>query len=111
MINNIGDGSKFLGNIILSERVRKNIEKDSRLKDYEIIDGQQRITVLLMIIKFIEYKYGEDLYINTDYCDLEMESLKAFPVLYENAFQESIALSDSIRETDDLNQIPHYLYL
>lgn len=111
LINNIGDGSKFLGNIILSERVRKNIEKDSRLKDYEIIDGQQRITVLLMIIKFIEYKYGEDLYINTDYCDLEMESLKAFPVLYENAFQESIALSDSIRETDDLNQIPHYLYL
>ena len=57
LINNIGAGAKFLGNIILSETKR---ETGNQLKDYEIIDGQQRITTLLMILKFIQYKYGEE---------------------------------------------------
>lgn len=45
LINNIGAGAKFLGNVILSETKRENGNPQS-LKDYEIIDGQQRITTL-----------------------------------------------------------------
>ena len=51
LINNIGAGAKFLGNVILSETKRENGNPQS-LKDYEIIDGQQRITTLLMILFF-----------------------------------------------------------
>ena len=114
LINNIGGGAKFLGNIILSETKRKNEDLQNELnesKDYEIIDGQQRITTLLIILRFIRYKYGEDLSINNDICSLEIQSFKGFSKLYEDAFSNDSANQKDIKETDDLNQIDHYLYM
>ena len=73
LINNIGAGAKFLGNVILSEIKRENGNPQS-LKDYEIIDGQQRITTLLMILRFIQYKYGEDLNVSRNFCPLKIQS-------------------------------------
>jgi uncharacterized protein with ParB-like and HNH nuclease domain len=110
LINNIGAGAKFLGNVILSETKRENGNPQS-LKDYEIIDGQQRITTLLMIFRFIQYKYGNDLNINGDLCPLRIQSFAGFATLYKHAFSEACAQQDSVKETDDLNQIPHYLYI
>ena len=50
LLSDLLKGSRFLGNIILSIR-RNNI--------YEIIDGQQRTTVIRMIIECIKSKFGE----------------------------------------------------
>ena len=108
LINNIGAGAKFLGNIILSETKR---ETGNQLKDYEIIDGQQRITTLLMILKFIQYKYGEDLNVDGNYCPLEIQSFEGFSELYKNAFSDTAAELERVKNTDDLNQLPHYLYM
>ena len=108
LINNIGAGAKFLGNIILSETKR---ETGNQLKDYEIIDGQQRITTLLMILKFIQYKYGEDLNVDGNYCPLEIQSFEGFSELYKNAFSDTAAELERVKNTDDLNQLPHYLYV
>lgn len=110
LINNIGAGVKFLGNVILSE-TRREKENPQSLKDYEIIDGQQRITTLLMILRFIQYKYGEDLNVSRDFCSLKIQSFEGFSTLYENAFSEESAQLLSVKKTDDLNQIPHYLYM
>lgn len=115
LINNIGVGSKFLGNVILSETKRNPQHSqgtnDIGLKDYEIIDGQQRITTLLMILRFIQFKYGEDLNIDKNYCPLEIKSFTGFTTLYKDAFNKRTAKSNNVIATDDLNQIPHYLYM
>lgn len=97
LINNIGAGAKFLGNVILSETKRENGNPQS-LKDYEIIDGQQRITTLLMILRFIQYKYGEDLNVSGDFCSLEIQSFEGFSTLYENAFSEESAQQESVKK-------------
>lgn len=110
LINNIGAGAKFLGNVILSE-IRRESEDGQSLKDYEIIDGQQRLTTLLMILRFIQDRYGEDLNVHRDFCHFEIKSFKGFSTLYENAFSEESSQLESVKETDDLNQIPHYLYM
>lgn len=110
LINNIGAGAKFLGNVILSETKRENGNPQS-LKDYEIIDGQQRITTLLMLLRFIQYKYGEDLNVSKEFCPLEIQSFEGFSILYRNAFSEECAQQEGVKKTDDLNQIPHYLYM
>ncbi len=110
LINNIGAGAKFLGNVILSETKRENGDPKS-LKDYEIIDGQQRITTLLMILRFIQYKYGEDLNVSSNFCPLKIQSFEGFSMLYKDAFSDESAQLESIKKTDDLNQIPHYLYM
>ena len=110
LINNIGAGAKFLGNVILSEIKRENGNSQS-LKDYEIIDGQQRITTLLMILRFIQCKYGEDLNVSRDLCPLKIQSFEGFSTLYENAFSKESAQLERVKETDDLGQIPHYLHM
>ena len=113
LINNIGDGSKFLGNIILSEKTRENKQDaaGNPLRNYEIIDGQQRITSILMILRFIAFKYGEELNLDSNYCTLEIESFKGFSLLYKNGFDEETATLQDVCKTDDLNQIPHYMQL
>jgi uncharacterized protein with ParB-like and HNH nuclease domain len=41
----------FIGNVV----VKQNIEKK-----YELIDGQQRLTTLLLIVKALTTKYAKD---------------------------------------------------
>ena len=98
LINNIGAGAKFLGNVILSEIKRENGNPQS-LKDYEIIDGQQRITTLLMILRFIQYKYGEDLNVNRNFCPLKIQSFEGFATLYKDAFSKESAQKERVKKT------------
>lgn len=58
LMNDISRGSKFLGNIILSS---------SGEKDYEIIDGQQRLVSLNMLVTYIKSQYSQQI---TDIEDL-----------------------------------------
>lgn len=76
LISDISVNYKFLGNIILNKR--------SAL-EYEIIDGQQRITALLMIISYIRSRFHEELDI-FETCKLEMVNFDRFDLLIENNF-------------------------
>lgn len=70
LITDISNNACYLGNIMLSQN-----GEDERI--YYILDGQQRITVLSMIIKYIDERYGDALGIH-NICNLENES---FPML------------------------------
>ena len=96
LISDLRAGKKFLGTILLNKVNDTN---------YDIIDGQQRITTLLMILRFIQYKYGEDLNVNRDFCPLEIQSFEGFSTLYKNAFSEESAQQEIVKQTDDLNQL------
>ena len=82
LVQDIKDSNKFLGNIILAHG------KD---KEYWIIDGQQRLTILLMIIHFIKVKWGNQINEAMDFhgCKLEIKSFKAYDKLLEKNFDFS----------------------
>lgn len=64
LISDIKSNSKFLGTILLST-------KDNH--DYDIIDGQQRITVLLLLITAINRQLGATPY---DFCGFSNDTYK-----------------------------------
>lgn len=88
---------KFLGNIILSKQGT----------NYYIIDGQQRTTIILMLITFIRYKFGNQLDIS-DTCKLMNRSFEGLKKLFENNFELSKIERETIIETDFYNQLNHY---
>lgn len=117
LISNIASNSLFLGTVMLAETNRQTAYQtdngqfagNSILKDYAIIDGQQRITTLLMILTFIRSKYGEDLDMDRLDCALKIESFSGFSMLCSHFFNPEIATAEEIINSDDLNQLPHYL--
>lgn len=76
LIRDLSKNNIFLGNIIL---------KESGGNVFDIIDGQQRITVLLMILDYIRSKYEEDLDI-FEQCSLKIENFPSFQKLRENNY-------------------------
>lgn len=66
LMNDISRGAKFLGNIILST---------SGDKDYEIIDGQQRLVSLNMLVTYIKSQYSKQI---TDIDDLITIKINCF---------------------------------
>lgn len=66
LMNDISRGAKFLGNIILST---------SGDKDYEIIDGQQRLVSLNMLVTYIKSQYSKQI---TDIDDLIAIKINCF---------------------------------
>lgn len=76
LIRDLSKNSIFLGNIILKEK---------RENRYDIIDGQQRITILLMILDYIRSKYEEELDI-FEQCSLTIENFPSFQKLRENMY-------------------------
>lgn len=79
LLSDLLKGSRFLGNIILSIR-RNNI--------YEIIDGQQRTTVIRMIIECIKSKFGEGIGV-FDLCPIDNQSFPGFEKLASVGFDEN----------------------
>lgn len=77
LINDISAGQKFLGNIILSKEGSK---------EYYIIDGQQRITMLIMLINFIEFDYGKQISHIFKPCNFIIESFSGFSEFVENKY-------------------------
>jgi hypothetical protein len=101
LMSDINDGDRFLGNIILSKR--QNLK-------YEIIDGQQRITMLLMLLKYIKYVSGNSVDVYST-CDFLIESFPKFQDLLNHYFnyvsmppQEKVQIDDS----DIFNQRKRY---
>ncbi len=100
LIEDIKSGPKFLGNIILTKHV------DNR---FSIIDGQQRITVLTMILSCIKRLHEGEIEIITP-CKLTIESFTGFSSALELGFDKSQYAQD-IYESDKLKQISKYTEL
>lgn len=101
LITDISQGDKFLGNIILNKR---------STTEYEVIDGQQRITVLLMTIYYIKNKFSNDLDI-LETCKLEMANFDRFDFLVEKNFDlDHLSQEDTIlmEKSDIFNQRKRY---
>ena len=103
LINDIMNKKQFLGNVILSR-------KD---KNYEIIDGQQRITVLRMLIKYIyaTHPYAKDYFKEYELCPLVIDSFKEFHLFETNNYQLSDGIKNKVISTDDYRQYPRYANL
>ena len=95
LLYDLSRSSKFLGNIILT------IKSDHTC---EIIDGQQRTTVLMLIVSCIKKKFGTKIS-TPDLCPLRNEGFTGFQTLLEKAFdQEAItSVVDFVIEDSEEN--------
>lgn len=101
LIEDIKNGPKFLGNIILTKHNGKK---------YSIIDGQQRITVLTMILNCIKYLHQNQIDIITP-CTLTVESFPGFNELMDEYFPEEGKSNITIIKNDKLRQLQKYYQL
>lgn len=102
LIDDIRSGSKYLGNIILT----KYFNEDK----YLIIDGQQRITVIIMILSCLKNIYNGKIE-SIEPCKLSIESFQGFEKIIENNFPDSLKEDKNILVTDKLFQINKYYEL
>ncbi len=102
LVDDIKSGPKYLGNIILTEVVNDN--------KFLIIDGQQRITVLIMILACIKLIHGKSIDV-IDPCQLKIESFTGLTEIMEKQFPPRDELNTKIIESDYLNQINKYYEL
>lgn len=101
LISDINSGEKFLGNIILNKRAEDN---------YEVIDGQQRITILIMILEFIRHKFFNQIEVLTP-CPLEIASFTQFPLFMEKKFDFAALNADeqkAVENSDIFHQRERY---
>lgn len=102
LIEDIYSGPKYLGNIILTKESGKN--------EYLIIDGQQRITVITMILCCLRFIHdGKNEVIKP--CKLSVKSFEGFEKLLEKNFSDELKKEKNILDTDNLFQINKYYEL
>lgn len=100
LIDDLRKGKKFLGTITLST---------SEVRKYEVIDGQQRITVITLLITYLNTIVPERKQFNS-LCKIENDSFKKFNQALAYGFDytkienENVALYTDIIETDVLEQ-------
>lgn len=97
LIEDIKSGPKFLGNIILTKHHDNS---------FSIIDGQQRITVLTMILSCIKFLHNGEIDIINP-CKLTIESFLGFSEIIEHGFSED-SFTDEVIKSDNLKQISKY---
>jgi len=97
LVEDIKSGPKFLGNIILTKHIDNS---------FSIIDGQQRITVLTMILSCIKCLHEDEIEIINP-CKLTIESFSSFSTILEQGFDES-QYTEAVYESDKLKQISKY---
>ena len=78
LVEDIKSGAKFLGNIILTKHSESL---------YSIIDGQQRITVLSMVLNCIRLFHQEEIDVIMP-CRLTIDSFLAFEELMDLSFKK-----------------------
>ena len=100
LIEDIKSGPKFLGNIILTKHSEYN---------FSIIDGQQRITILTMILSCIRMLHEREIKVIAP-CKLTIESFTKFSELMESCFAEQMYTEETF-ESDKLKQIHKYIEL
>ncbi|MFI3212854.1 MAG: DUF262 domain-containing protein [Eubacteriales bacterium] len=101
LITDVEKGAKFLGNIILTE---------TENGDYEILDGQQRTTIIYLLIQYIKFKHNERFAI-PDVCGFQNESFLGLNKLFECNFDVLRFTEDEkqeLYETDDYKQADRY---
>ena len=101
LLDDLSAGPKYLGNIILTQH---------KSNSFSIIDGQQRITILTMILTAITKYHGSDMEVLSP-CKLEIESFPNFEMLLERYFPEDQINSKEVCESDHLHQKEKYLSL
>ena len=104
LTSDISQGDKFLGNIIVNKHTST---------EYEIIDGQQRITILLMLIHYIRFKFNGEIDI-PETCLLKMANFDKFDLLVEHNFSlDSLApaVEAQLKNSDVFNQRNRYVKL
>ena len=94
LLSDLSTSPRFLGNIILT------IERNG---DCQIIDGQQRTTILLLIIAYIRSRYQEELEPFTP-CSIENRSFIGLSKLLGNGFEDSLLKDPEIIKTDYYGQ-------
>lgn len=97
LLSDLSRGTKFLGNIILT------IKADHTC---EIIDGQQRTTILLLIVACIKKKFGTQI-ATPSLCPLHNESFSEFQKMLDVYFEKSNMSAEEWEEalkSDEYNQ-------
>lgn len=101
LINDVEKNPKFLGNLIFTKDDEGN---------YDILDGQQRSTIILLLLQYIRKKYGHRIEVFPT-CKLEICSFSGFNKLYDTAFDLSSLSEHEIEEikaSDDYKQMVRY---
>lgn len=97
LLSDLSHGPKFLGNIILTIKAGDKCE---------IIDGQQRTTVLMLIVTCIRSKFGAQIF-TPSLCPIVNESFMDFSVLLDAEFNKNTIPQqrwDAAICTDDYKQ-------
>ena len=94
LLSDLSTSARFLGNIILT------IEKNG---DCKIIDGQQRTTVLLLILAYIKNRYQDQLEPFVP-CSIENRSFLGLSKLMEKGFDSALLNDPKVIETDYYGQ-------
>lgn len=97
LIEDIKTKPRFLGNIILTKHFDNS---------FSIIDGQQRITVLTMILNAIKKRHCGEIDI-IEPCELSIESFSQFQNVLEKGFDSEFYTKEVI-ESDKLKQLYNY---
>ena len=98
LIDDLRSGRCYLGNIILTQHPNNK---------YSIIDGQQRLTVITMILHCIKRLHGGRIE-TLEPCDLLVESLRTLDYLIANDFSEESVISQRVKDSDKLLQARKY---
>lgn len=101
LLSDLSSSPRFLGNSILT------IERNGNC---QIIDGQQRTTILLLIIAYIKSRYQEQLEPFTP-CLIENRSFIGLSELMNNGFDNSLLEKPEIIKTDYYSQRQSFIDL
>ena len=88
LLSDLVSGPKFLGNIIISLKSEN---------ECEIIDGQQRTTIIQMILSCIRGKYGDEIEL-FEISDLENKSFGGLGELINYCFDESKMDAEKVKD-------------
>ena len=105
LMNDISRRDKFLGNLILTRNENKK---------YSIIDGQQRTSLLLMLIQFTMAKYGDELTAPPELCTIENESFPEYGTFQKNNYSFSEmepSLAEEVKASDQYKQAERFQLL
>ena len=100
LVQDISRSNKFLGNIILAQETNDK---------YLIIDGQQRVSVLLMIVEYLQYRWCEEIHDLAQFsaCSISIDSFRSFDKFRDSKY-DLAGLAPSERETDNYGQAERY---
>ena len=101
LIDDLKSGKCYLGNIILTQHPNNT---------FSIIDGQQRLTVITMLIHCIRRLHGERIEVLVP-CALQVDSFTKLGTLIQNDFSEECFSSEEVQRADKLHQSEKYLSL